>query len=184
MTADGRDTNHAVNALDAVDKRITPPPNYGNNGEGASAPDRRSGNLRWDCGHLTTKHSRAEAAACRENKRPIPHPSTTPRSAADICTEAARLVGGDREVTHGDKSINFANTAALWNAILAAKAKIAVRGFGAFPLLDALDVTNMLEAFKIARRYSGSHNLDDYIDGAGYAGCAGEIAEKLDRKSP
>ena len=36
----------------------------------------------------------------------------------------------------------------------------------------------MLETFKIARRYSGSHNVDDYVDGAGYAGCAGEIAEK------
>jgi hypothetical protein len=35
----------------------------------------------------------------------------------------------------------------------------------------------MLEALKIARRYSGAHNIDDYIDGAGYAGCAGEIAD-------
>ena len=48
--------------------------------------------------------------------------------------------------------------------------------------LDALDVANMLEAFKIARRYSGSHNIDDYVDGAGYAGCAGEVAEKLNSK--
>ena len=36
---------------------------------------------------------------------------------------AVDLVGGDRQVTHGDKAINFANTAGLWNAILEAKAR-------------------------------------------------------------
>ncbi|MCR4341662.1 MAG: DUF6378 domain-containing protein [Gemmatimonadaceae bacterium] len=44
--------------------------------------------------------------------------------------------------------------------------------------LTPLDVANMMEAMKIARRKSGSHNIDDYIDGAGYAACAGEIAER------
>lgn len=102
--------------------------------------------------------------------------------AAEICAKAAELVGGDREVTHGDKSINFQNTADAWNAILRAKArKIGWPIHDVFVVLDALDVANMLEAFKIARRYSGSHNLDDYIDGAGYAGCAGEIAAKEPR---
>lgn len=99
-------------------------------------------------------------------------------SAATICIAAAELVAGDRQVTHGDKSINFANTADIWNAIMAAKRR---RSEGM--LLDALDVANMLEAFKIARRYSGGHNLDDYVDGAGYAGCAGEIAEKLNTQT-
>jgi len=94
-----------------------------------------------------------------------------------ICKTASELVGSDRQVTHGDKTINFQNTAEIWNAILNAKA----RKFNQAPVLflDALDVANMLEAFKIARRYSGSHNLDDYIDGAGYAGCAGEVAERM-----
>jgi hypothetical protein len=104
------------------------------------------------------------------------------KTAASICADAATLVGGDRQVTHGDKTINFQNTADAWNAILRAKS----RQFGWPPpggiTLDALDVANMLEAFKIARRYSGSHNIDDYVDGAGYAGCAGEIAEKLNQK--
>jgi len=113
------------------------------------------------------------------------------KTAASICADAAALVGGDRQVTHGDKTINFQNTADLWNAILRAKARragwpadeAAMRfvTLDAFAL-DALDVANMLEAFKIARRYSGSHNIDDYVDGAGYAGCAGEIAEKLNSK--
>lgn len=94
-------------------------------------------------------------------------------SAQSICEEAARLVGGDRQVAHGDKTINFQNTADFWTALLRAKAR---RDGAPGTPLTALDVANMLEAFKIARRYSGSHNPDDYIDGAGYAGCAGEIA--------
>ena len=36
-----------------------------------------------------------------------------------------------------------------------------------------------LKRSRSARRYSGAHNIDDYIDGAGYAGCAGEIASTL-----
>ncbi|SRR6266568_1084129 len=98
-------------------------------------------------------------------------------NASDICKTASDLVGGDRQVTHGDKTINFQNIADLWNAIIKIRAR---QAGGHFELtLDALDVANMLEAFKLARRYSGSHNLDDYIDGAGYAGCAGEIAENM-----
>lgn len=95
--------------------------------------------------------------------------------ASTICKTAAELIGGDRQVKHGDKAINFRNTALIWNAIIEAKAQ--QDGLHWELQLDALDVANMLEAFKIARRYSGSHNLDDYIDGAGYAGCAGEVAE-------
>lgn len=113
-------------------------------------------------------------------------PSPDPTTAGSICEQAADLVSGSRQATHGDKSINFQNTADAWNALLRAKARqVATPGqreqYEAvlhYCALTPLDVANMLEAFKIARRYSGSHNLDDYIDGAGYAGCAGEIAEK------
>jgi hypothetical protein len=94
--------------------------------------------------------------------------------AAKICTKAGELVRGDRAALHGDKAINLQNIAHIWNAILVAKTvRDGHRG------LNALDVANMLEALKIARRYAGSHNIDDYIDGAGYAGCAGEIASTL-----
>lgn len=96
--------------------------------------------------------------------------------AKSICDTAGALVSGDRKVIHGDMALNFRNTADIWNAILRAKARKA--SVHATVTLTALDVANMLEAFKIARRYSGSHNIDDYVDGAGYAGCAGEIADK------
>jgi len=105
------------------------------------------------------------------------------KTAAAICAEACSLVGGDRAITHGDKALNFTNTADAWNAILRAKArKAGWPTHDVFVTLDAVDVCNMLEAFKIARRYSGTHNIDDYIDGAGYAGCAGEIAERFHKE--
>lgn len=94
--------------------------------------------------------------------------------AGDIATKGANLVGGDRQQTHGDKVQNHQNIANLWNAILACK--------GIDPSLTPLDVANMMEALKIARRYAGAHNLDDYIDGVGYAAVAGEIAERMEQE--
>jgi hypothetical protein len=152
---------------------IFTPSGYANSAEGASAPE--CAPRRWQCGHLVTEHTHRDAAtACFKSQGKVAYSALL--AAADICSQAATLVGGDRAVTHGDKLITFANTAELWNAILYAKWR---RDGGVPPRLDALDVANMLEAFKIARRYSGTHNIDDYIDGAGYAGCAGEIAAKI-----
>jgi hypothetical protein len=105
--------------------------------------------------------------------------STRQLTAGAICITAAELVSGARQVTHGDKLINFKNIADIWTAILSAKSR---RDGTSEIFVDPLDVVNMLEAMKIARRYSGSHNVDDYVDGAGYAGCAGEIAERLNHK--
>lgn len=90
--------------------------------------------------------------------------------AADIASKAAELVGGERAHVHGDKVINHDKIAAMWNGVLSAAGKVP-----AVPL-DGHDVANMMEALKIARRYLGRFNPDDYVDGAGYAACAGEIA--------
>jgi hypothetical protein len=95
------------------------------------------------------------------------------KNAASICNKAAELVNGDRAVTHGDMNRTFTNIASIWNAIIEAK-----QGCVLHVTLDPEDVANMLEGMKIARRYSGAFNADDYIDAAGYAGCAGELAGK------
>jgi hypothetical protein len=92
--------------------------------------------------------------------------------ANEIASKAAELVGGDREKTHGDKTANHNKIAAVWNGILVAAGKDPKQP------LNAHDVANLMEGLKIARRYSGSFNADDYIDGAGYAAVAGEIADK------
>lgn len=102
--------------------------------------------------------------------------STSSFSAADFCSEAARLVGGPRAATHGDKTINFQNIAELWNGYWRIKCRVNDERLST--PFTAHDVGCMMELFKIARRFSGSFNADDYVDAAGYAGCTGEIAAK------
>jgi len=96
--------------------------------------------------------------------------------AAAIANAAAALVGGDRERTHGNKTDNHQRIADMWNGVL--------RGMGKptkLPL-DAHDAACLMEVLKIARRYAGEFNIDDYIDGSGYACVAGEIkAEQIRR---
>lgn len=89
--------------------------------------------------------------------------------AVSVLTTARELVGGDRAVQHGDKSDNFNAIAVVWNGLLKAAGAAPARP------LDAHDVCNMMEAMKIARRYTGATNKDDYVDGAGYAACAFEV---------
>ncbi len=83
--------------------------------------------------------------------------------AADICAQAAVLVRGERQTTHGDKVQCLQNVAALWSAYLGST-------------VDAHDAALMLVLLKLARSKTGTFNIDDYLDMAGYAGCAGEIA--------
>lgn len=92
-----------------------------------------------------------------------------PSLAVDFATRAAELIGGARESSHGNKTENFDKTALLWTVYL----KIRRNPNGR---LSAEDFANMMELMKIARRCSGDFNPDDYIDGAGYAACAGEVA--------
>jgi len=92
-------------------------------------------------------------------------------TAAEVLAQAATHVSGDRAVSHGDKRINHACIAAVWNGILHARL-IA----GNNQELTAHDVANLMEGLKIARRYTGTFNPDDYVDGAGYAAVACECA--------
>jgi len=89
-------------------------------------------------------------------------------SAADLARKAADLVGGDRDRQHGAKDDNFSRIASLWDAYLHTRR---TRG-----PLTAVDVGHMMVLMKVARTQSGALNMDDYVDMAGYAACAGEIA--------
>lgn len=96
------------------------------------------------------------------------------KTAADVLTEANRLVSGDRGKTHGGKHDNFTKIARIWNAYLrnANPAHI--------PLTPS-QAADLMELMKVARRQSGTFNPDDYIDGAGYAGVAFEAHVEEDR---
>jgi hypothetical protein len=94
-----------------------------------------------------------------------------PSSAGAILRRAAELVGGDRQATHGNKVANHDNIAALWTVFLRRKLRDGTA-------VTALDVALMMVLLKVARTLTGSYNPDDYIDAAGYAGVAGEIAAR------
>jgi hypothetical protein len=89
-------------------------------------------------------------------------------SAAALLHNAAQVIQ-DRGATHGSKYENHAKIAAVWNGILDAAGKTPAKP------LDAHDVATLMEGLKIARRFTGAFNDDDYLDAAGYAACAFEI---------
>lgn len=89
---------------------------------------------------------------------------------ADVLTKALELTGGDRAKTHGDKRQNHQNIADLWNAYLK-DGPLGKRR------LSAQDVAVMMCLLKIARMKSGTFNLDNFIDLAGYAGVAAECSD-------
>jgi hypothetical protein len=93
------------------------------------------------------------------------------KTAVDLATRAAELVGGDRDRQHGSKHDNFRRIAELWTAYLN------IRRNPTAPL-SAVDVALMMALLKTARTQSGAVNPDDFIDMIGYAACGGEIALK------
>ena len=90
---------------------------------------------------------------------------------AQILKEAASLIVDDRADTHGDMIENHRNIAQLWQGYLHDKMHHAGR-------ITAHDAANMMELLKVARRKSGTINIDDYIDGAGYAAVAYECIKE------
>lgn len=90
--------------------------------------------------------------------------------------KASDLVGTDRSQQHGPIFANHTAIAELWNGYMSARSYSQKGGQSE---LDAADVANMMELLKVARRLNGAHNDDDYVDAAGYAAIAGEIASGL-----
>lgn len=90
----------------------------------------------------------------------------------EILSKAAECVCGQREIDYGKPEDNFKLIANLWNAY-----------FGGEHIFDPDDVAIMMALLKIARIKAGG-NEDCYVDLAGYAACAGEIATKhIDKAS-
>ena len=82
-----------------------------------------------------------------------------------ILEEAEKCVCTDRQTAYGTPENNFTRIADLWNAYKPCE-------------FTAHDVGIMLALLKIGRIASGQVKADNYIDLAGYAACAGEIATK------
>lgn len=82
---------------------------------------------------------------------------------ADLLNKAINIVDGERKDRYGEPGDVFKNIAILWSDYLNDE-------------VTALDVANLMMLLKIARSRSNPEYQDNYIDIAGYAACAGEIA--------
>ena len=91
-----------------------------------------------------------------------------------VLTTAASLVSGDRAKTHGPKYEIHKNIADIWNGYLSDK--LVQCG------LTPKDVAIMMALVKIARTKTGTHNDDDYVDGAAYLAIACEVHELHNEK--
>lgn len=92
-----------------------------------------------------------------------PPPPDSPRWL--ILQDAALLVDGDRHQTHGPADKNLGTTGELWTFYSGRK-------------LDAHDVAIMNVLQKISRILCGERIRDHYVDIAGWAALAGELANK------
>ena len=79
--------------------------------------------------------------------------------------KANEIVNGEREGQYGSPENNFQVIADLWNAYLTDEV-----------YLSSVDVAMMMSLLKIARIRTGTHKEDSFLDLAGYAACAYEIA--------
>ena len=86
--------------------------------------------------------------------------------------EAAEKCVCEGEEQYGPPEDNFQLIADLWEAYI--KAKCVSRGAMVDMLPD--DVAMLMALLKIARTVTGTPKADNYVDLAGYAACAGEIA--------
>ena len=89
----------------------------------------------------------------------------------EVLNGAKDCVCVDRENIYGKPEDNFATIANFWSEYLFSKGVLE-------ELIDSDDVAMMMALLKIARIATGKPKADNYIDLAGYAACAGEIATK------
>lgn len=84
--------------------------------------------------------------------------------------EAALHAVTDRGATYGKPEDVFGMIADLWTAYLGGRLDAPLTGF---------DVSQLMILLKVARAKNNPHHTDNHVDIAGYAGCANELAERL-----
>lgn len=91
---------------------------------------------------------------------------------SEILEAARRCVCGEREQDYGTPENNFETIGLLWGVYLRAahpEIRLPING------ITAKDAGAMMALLKVARIATGS-SPDSFVDLAGYAACAGEIA--------
>ncbi len=93
---------------------------------------------------------------------------------AEILQAAHTCVCGEREHDYGRPEDNFETIGLMWGAYLRA-ANPGLKLDMAPNFIGAKDVAAMMALLKVARIATGDKE-DNFVDLAGYAACAGEIA--------
>lgn len=102
---------------------------------------------------------------------------------AEVLAAAKKCVCGEREQDYGTPEDNFTTIGLLWGVYLRAahpelQYTLPING------IEAKDVAVMMSLLKVARIATGS-SPDSFVDLAGYAACAGEIATReAERRVP
>lgn len=92
--------------------------------------------------------------------------------AASLLSDAAAIVGGDRNKTHGKPERSFETIAAYWTVYLDNR-------LDRDAPLRGSDVAGMMELLKLARDQQHVAAFRDHaLDGAGYAAIRGELRAK------
>ena len=95
---------------------------------------------------------------------------------AEILDTAKQIVTTDRNARYGEPENNFAVIAEYWSTYLSQ------HNGGRVILLTPMDVATMMALFKIGRiTTAGEFTADSYVDCAGYAAIAGEIATDIEQ---
>lgn len=87
---------------------------------------------------------------------------------SEILDTAKTYVINDRNDTHGEPENSFGLISAYWSAHLGRNIK-------------PEDVAVMMTLLKLARIQTNSANADNWIDGAGYLACGGELATEVNK---
>lgn len=98
--------------------------------------------------------------------------------AAKVLVEAANIVAGARNTTHGDVERSFALIAKFWTLYLEARMARAATS------VTAVDVAQMMVLMKVARSIQGTPLREHFLDEAGYAALAAELAADLPPSAP
>lgn len=91
-----------------------------------------------------------------------------PMSRVEVLKTAQKCICGQREQDYGKPENNFKIIADLWTAYVGVP-------------FTPVDVAMMMGLLKIARIKNGGGTGDSFVDLAGYAACAGEIATATPR---
>lgn len=109
---------------------------------------------------------RTETLAERTETLAEPRKTKQPTTRKTILDAAEKCVCHDRQDTHGRPEDSFGDIADLWAAYKGVE-------------FDPVDVAQMMILLKIARAKGNPKHTDNWVDMAGYAACAGEIAAEI-----